>query len=237
MHDFQKVNEELAELKEKIRQAEIELDFVKSTERSLKLKLQPRWVILFVFAVFFVECMRAATNKKFEISLLTGIGVGVIVVGYLIYVIIMAVKNREHNKEQAFNYDLKKAAYEKLQERKREIFANHAKETGGVKLEYAEENRPVYLWLEDDELTLACILDEIKAETVKKEDINYISSDEKLAEYTKALGEAETVTSGVPYCYLFTKNKTYVFNVDGYDSLKELLPEFELQNKLSKEPK
>ena len=77
----------------------------------------------------------------------------------------------------------------------------------------------------------------IKFHKIKKEDINYISSDEKLAEYTKALGEAETVTSGVPYCYLFTKNKTYVFNVDGYDSLKELLPEFELQNKLSKEPK
>lgn len=233
MRDFDEINPLMDEYKIKIRHAEAEMTFVQSVERPLKLKLQPRWIILFVIALFFIECMRAAVNRKFEVPLYTLIAGGVLIVGYVVYVIVMSVRHREHLKELSATYEQKKEVYEFLQKERREKFEEFVSKTGGLKVELSEGNKIAYLWKDEDSLTLAFLADGIVAEEIKLEDINYISSDEKLGEYAKALGEEEIVDKSIPYSYIFTKNKTFIFSADSYAAIYSLLPEYELQNKIS----
>ena len=234
MRDFEEIKPQIEELKGKIHQAEIEMNFVQTIEKPLQLKIQPRWLILFVVAVFFIECMRAAANRKFEISWITWIVVGVVIVSYVVYAVVMSLRHKDHVKEASAAYETKRAIYETLQAQKRETFEKYVAESGGIRAEYADENRAVYLWKDEKELTIVRLTDDIEQENVPCEDINYISSDENLGEYAKALGEEETIDKSVPYCYIFTKNKTYIFNVASYDNILSLLPAYELKNKLGK---
>lgn len=234
MHNFEDIEPVIEEYKGKLRQAEAELNFTVSVERPLKLKLQPRWIILFVIAVFFIECMRAAVNRKFDVPLYTLIGSGVLVVGYVVYVIIMAARHRDYLKESKAKYEEKREIYEYLQRERKEKFEEYVSQTDGKKVEFAEGNRTAYLWRDETSLTVATLGDGIEKEELYIEDINYISSDEKLSEYVKSLGEEETVDKSVPYSYIFTKNKTYIFSADSYPSIRSLLPEYELQNKIGK---
>lgn len=229
MPDFERIKPQLEEMKGKIKLAEEEMLFVKDTFHSLDLKIKPVWSIFLIISLFIMEAIKAVYNKGFSISIWTWIVLGLTIVGYSSYFIVMSVNNHRYNKERHELFAVKKNVYENLNAQRRELFENFVKETDGEKLFEANLNLARYLWKEEKGLTIATLKDDLEIEYFDDSEIRYIANDELLSDYNKRLGYSVDIESATPYCYLFTDKKCYVFLSEGYSVLKKMFPEKEME--------
>ncbi len=235
MPNFEKIKPQLDEMKGRIKLAEEEMLFVKDTFHSLELRIKPIWAIFIVISLFVMEAIKAVYNKGFKISVWTWVVLGVTVVGYLTFFIIMSINNYKYNKERRELFAVKKSIYESLNAQRRDFFEEFVSETNGEKLLEANLNLVCYLWKEGSTIVIATLKEELEIECLELSEIRYIANDELLSDYNKKLGLSSDIEAATPYCYLFTDKKCYVFLSEGYSVLRKMFPDKEIERAIFSE--
>lgn len=231
MPDFDRIKPQMDELKGRIRLAEEEMLFVQGTFHSLDLKIKPAWAIFIVISLFVMEAIKAIYNKGFNISLWTWIVLGLTVIGYLCYFIVESVRNYNYNKERKELFAVKRSIYENLNAQRRDFFEEFVRETNGEKLVEANINLIRYIWKEE-EVILATIKEDVEVEKLSLSEVKYIANDELLSDYNSKLGLSSDIEASIPYCYMFTDKKCYVFLSEYYPILKKMFPDKEIDKTL-----
>lgn len=233
MPNFETIKEEIESLNKDIERAKFEIEFAKSTEKKAELKIKPIYLVFLLIAVFFVELSSAIIKRKYEPTIWLYCVTGGFLLVYAIYVFVTYSKRRTARKEESSLYETKRTAYEILLRKRKEIFEKFVSDTNGVTMQSAENNFFNYIWVENEKLIIVSLENEMKILEIPLDEVKYISSDDRLFDYNKFLGNATNVGNETPNSYIFTKDKCYVFHVMNYDRLVCLMPEKELLNVLS----
>lgn len=237
MKDFDAIKEKIDTLSEEIERAKFETEFARTGERKEELKIKPIYLVFLLITAFFVELATSIINRKFEPTIWLYCVVGAILLIYGVYFAIHMTKRSKNKKETECMYESKRAVYESLLERRKEIFEQYVSQTNGIIMISAENNVKNYVWAEEDVMVVCTLEKRLEKTEIKLDDINYISSDERLFDYNKILGNSTTVSNEMQNAYIFTREKCFVFHTLNYNRLVELMPEKELLNVLKSQRK
>ena len=232
MPNFETINEEIDNLNKDIERARFETEFVQSVEKKYELKIKPIYLVFLLITAFFVELATAINKRGYEPTIWLYCAVGAVLLIYVVYVSITLLKRRQAQKEANEQAESKGLVYETLLNKRKDFFEKFVAETKGIVMISAENNLSNYIWVENEVLTIATLEKELKREEIPLEDVKYISSDDRLFDYNKFLGNATNVAAETQNAYIFTKEKCFVFHTLNYDCLAELMPEKELLNVL-----
>lgn len=233
MPNFETINKEIDNLNKDIERAKFETEFVQSGEKKYDLKIKPIYLVFLLIIAFFVELATSLNTRKYEPTIWLYCAVGAVLLIYAVYALITLTKRRQARREMSEQTERKRFAYEILLNKRKEIFENFVSETKGIVMISAENNLSNYIWVEEGVLTIATLENHLKTVEIPLEDVQYVSSDERLFDYNKFLGNATNVSAETQNAYIFTKEKNFVFHTLNYDRLVELMPEKELLNVLS----
>lgn len=233
MPNFERIRDEIDNLNKDIECAKFETEFVQSGEKKGELKIKPIYLVFLLITAFFVELATSINKGGYEPTIWLYCAVGAVLLIYVVYVAINLFKRRHTQRERNEKTESKRFAYEILLNKRKEIFEKFVSETHGVVMINAENNLSNYLWVENEVLTIATLEKELKTIEIPLQEVKYISSDERLFDYNKFLGNATNVTSETQNAYIFTSEKCLVFHTMNYDRLAELMPQKELLNVLS----
>lgn len=236
MPNFETIKEELESLNKEIGRAKFETEFASSTEKHDELKIKPIYAVFLLIAVFFFELSKAIIKRMYEPTIWLYCVTGVVLAVYIAYVFIMLSKRKKAKKEDSNLYESKRHTYEILLRKRKEIFEEFVSNTNGIIMLSAENNFPNYIWVEEGKLIVATLENEIKINEISLDNVKYISSDERLFDYNKILGNATNVVNETQNAYIFTNEKCYVFHTSNYESLVSLMPEKELLQVLLSKP-